>query len=166
MMRLFFRYVCIISLLFVNNAAALERLFTSQEQRYRLDHPVNKVQSPTESETIEASPVRMNGFVQNKQGRKTVWVNGDMQLKSVDGVKALGLSPGQSVIDKAGRRVKLKPGQLLDMKRHEIIEVFEYREPALNPDADQPENNADKSVEIKESVETVLKAHEGQAEQQ
>jgi hypothetical protein len=108
-----------------SDAQALERLFTTELQRYQLDHPNDqKTQTqPQPADRIER--VLFNGFVKSRQGRNTFWINGNMDEKPKLGIKALGLSAGRVVVDAQGRRVVLKPGQMADMNHHQVREVFD-----------------------------------------
>jgi hypothetical protein len=115
------------ALLFCSDSSALGRLFTTEAQRHQLEHPSEQqAQAQAQSRPTEKTePVLWNGFVKSRQGRKTLWINGNMHDKSKVGIRLLGLSAGRVIVDAQGRRIALKPGQMLDMNRREIKEVYD-----------------------------------------
>jgi hypothetical protein len=100
------------------DARALGRLFTTEAQRYQLEHPDTSPSKPQPGRNEE--PVLLNGFVQNEQGRKTLWINGGMRDNASQSPR-----PGRVIVDANGRRVALKPGQTLDTRHHAVRDVFD-----------------------------------------
>lgn len=104
------------ALLVCSDAQALGRLFTTEEQRHQLEHPSDQQAQLQPQPANNAEPVLLNGFVKSQQGHKTLWINGNMYDKPI---------AGRVIVDADGRRVVLKPGQMLDRSHHEIREVFD-----------------------------------------
>lgn len=111
-------------LFFCGECHALGRLFTTEEQRQQLEFPDKDIQNPLPAFADKTDTVLLNGFIKNRQGHKVVWINGDMHDKSTIGIKPVELSAGRVLVDAMGRRIWLKPGQMLDLHQHQITDVY------------------------------------------
>lgn len=136
-------------LLFCSDSHALGKLFTTEAQRQQLERPgEQQAQRQLQPANSSSGSVLLNGFVKSQQGRKTLWINGNMHDKTNAVVNSLG----RVTVDAQGRRVALKPGQMLDISRHEIREVFDQPASAIinteeAPAASQPGSSAAQSTE-------------------
>lgn len=143
MRRLAFLWV----LFFCSDSHALGRLFSTEEQRQQLEFPDKYAQNPPPALADKTNTVLLNGFIKNGQGHKTVWINGNMHDKSATGIKPDELSAGQVLVDAMGRRIRLKPGQMLDLHQHQVTDVYDRptelpvnveEAPAANPENQLP----------------------------
>lgn len=141
------------ALLFCSDSPALGKLFTTEAQRHQLEHPSERQAQAQSRPTDKTEPVLWNGFVKSRQGRKTLWINGNMHDKSKVGIRLLGLSSGRVMVDAQGRRIALKPGQMLDMNRREIKEV--YDRPAAVADNGQVPTDSQASLPTTQAEEAI-----------
>lgn len=116
------------------NAANLQRLFTTAEERMTLNQtranpPKDAVARKAVTETDYETPITIffNGFLQRSLGPTTVWLNGSNQpvqagfLAKVEAIEA-GILP--IVIGK--EEVYVKPGQIINTFDKKVEERFLY----------------------------------------
>lgn len=123
-------------------AAAEARLFTTSEQRERLDRlraeataeelareaePEPEAQVAQEEEPPPPPRVHLRGFVRRSDGPSAVWVNEGSSIKGIgEGIRIdSGRIQGGSVVVRLpdGRRVRLKPGQTWDPEGETVTDV-------------------------------------------
>lgn len=111
-------------------AGALERLFTTPEQRYQLGRTIKKQPEPIETTTAESKPsLQLDGFVKTPV-RNTIWINGRIEKPGASQAYSMlpGISPAHNVtVTVQGERIRLRPGQALIDKRV-IKDVYESRD--------------------------------------
>jgi hypothetical protein len=112
-------------------AQDIGRLFFTPEQRSALDarRRARVPDRPAAVPTAASPTTRVDGFVQRRDGRSTVWVNGESLGES--GPEAPRIEPGRSTdarvsvpIGDGGVRADLKPGQVLDRGTGEVRDVI------------------------------------------
>lgn len=125
-------------------AAAEPRLFTTAEQRERLDQlraeataeelaqaaepePEPEAQATRPAEPPPPPRVHLRGFIRRSDGPSAVWVNEGSTIQGIgEGIRIdSGQIRGDSVVVRLpdGRRVRLKPGQEWDPERGEVVDV-------------------------------------------
>lgn len=101
-----FLLLTLIGLLPTAQAGELGRLFFTPQQRQQLDMTGNSGDN-----NAQRNYIIVNGVVQKKGGKRTVWINGTAQAAEQDNDKA----PSTATVDVPGksRPVQLKVGQRL-----------------------------------------------------
>jgi len=105
-------------------AQELGRLFFPPEQRQALDQR-RRARVPDRPNTpVVVSPTtRMDGYVQRRGGKSTVFVNGEPLPESAP--EAPRISGGRATVNvgETGARAGLKPGEVLDRGTGEVRDV-------------------------------------------
>jgi len=111
------------------HAHAIGRLFTTPEERYRLDQgrgliaapapvpkpvPVAEAQQPPQPRQPPPAPVTVDGVIRRSDGRATVWIDGQPQDRRID-LASPRQPPRVGITLPSGEQVRLKPGQSVDM---------------------------------------------------
>lgn len=101
--------------------AQVGRLFTTPEERHKLDIARGTVAAPpaqpvTLAPPPPALPVTLNGTLRRSAGPSTVWLNQEAQHARVDGTRVTVTLP-------SGERVRIKPGQTLDPNAGAVKDV-------------------------------------------
>lgn len=106
-------------------AQELGRLFFSPEQRQALDAR-RRARMPDRPNTpIVVSPTtRMDGYVQRKNGKSTVWVNGEALPETAPEAPHIGTGRVTVNVGESGARAGLKPGEVLDRGTGEVRDVL------------------------------------------
>ena len=109
-------------------AQELGRLFFTPEQRAALDAR-RKARVPDKpAAAAVASPVtRVDGYVKRSQGPSTVWMNGESLPEGAADTPRIEPGRDASVsisVGENGRRVRLKPGEVLDRGSGEVKDVI------------------------------------------
>ena len=104
--------------------AQIGRLFTTPEERHKLDIARGTVAAPPAPPPVTlapppappAAPVTLNGMVRRSAGPSTVWLNQEAQHARVDGTRVTVTLP-------SGERVRIKPGQTVDPNAGAVKDV-------------------------------------------
>lgn len=126
-----------------SHADDLSRLFTDSKQRQQLNfmrergqlsaplaEGLSVNQSANQSSGQSRSLIEIKGFVQRENGNNVVWVNDTNTLKlphsSISGVKidARKIVNNTVTVTLSGKKLQLKPGQLLDSQHGLVIEKY------------------------------------------
>jgi hypothetical protein len=108
---------------------ALGRLFTTPEERHRLDVGRGLAAAPpAPPPPAEAAPppppapppVTVNGVVRRSGGQSTVWVNQQDEARPISGSNQ---DPRVTVTLPSGAQVQIKPGQTVDMATGQVREA-------------------------------------------
>ncbi len=148
-------YMLLLGMLYSPNSLALGRLFMSPEQRSALEKLTPDNQAENLDEQQKPNLLRLNGFVKTLNGRSTIWVNGQNQVK----VKPKNayiqhwISPQHQIsVDLQGERIQLRPGQTLDIDNR-IIKETQNHSPAIDSTDDNesklitdPEENSNQTA--------------------
>ena len=103
----------------------LGRLFMTVQQRQQLVHSAVASSAVTQ----QASVLYLNGFIRDRRGRKTIWIN-QHDLQSAPISSAVTVEPYvthryQVPVDAKGQRFLLKPGQRLTLETLQMADVFQ-----------------------------------------
>ena len=103
--------------------AQIGRLFTTPEERHKLDIARGTVAAPPAPPVAlapaappPAPPVTLNGTLRRSAGPSTVWLNQEAQHARVDGTRVTVTLP-------SGVRVRIKPGQTVDPNAGAVKDV-------------------------------------------
>jgi hypothetical protein len=113
-------------------AQELGRLFLTPEQRTALDarRKARIPDKPAAAPVVESPTTRVDGYVQRRGGRSTVWLNG---VPNQEGVQADGVQVGPGrrdprnvsvTVGENERQFELKIGQKLDRGSGEVTDVL------------------------------------------
>ena len=99
--------------------AQIGRLFTTPEERRQLDVARGTIAAPPAPPAAPAppppQPVTVNGVVRRSGGAATVWLNQEAQSANVNGSRVTVTLP-------SGNKVRIKPGQTVDMNTGAVTE--------------------------------------------
>jgi hypothetical protein len=106
-------------------AQELGRLFFTPEQRQALDQRRRARVPDRPSAPIVVSPTtRMDGYVQRRGGKSTVFVNGEPIPESDPSAPRIGTGRVTVNVGESGARAGLKPGEVLDRGTGEVRDVL------------------------------------------
>jgi hypothetical protein len=106
-------------------AQELGRLFFSPEQRQALDARRRARMPDRPSAPVVVSPTtRLDGYVQRKGGKSTVWVNGEALPETAPEAPRIGTGRVTVNVGESGTRAGLKPGEVLDRGTGEVRDVL------------------------------------------
>jgi len=106
-------------------AQELGRLFFTPEQRQALDQRRRARVPDRPSAPLVVSPTtRMDGYVQRRGGKSTVWVNGEALPETAPEAPRIGSGRVTVNIGEGGARAGLRPGEVLDRGTGEIRDVL------------------------------------------
>ena len=95
----------------------IDRLFTSPQQRQKLDTMRTAPSSGSQEQKPDVTNVELNGIMIRDDGNNVIWINNNSSLKSnkVDGVKvnpkAIDKDSYEVPVKADDHRIKMKPGQ-------------------------------------------------------
>jgi len=106
-------------------AQELGRLFFTPEQRQALDQRRRARVPDRPSAPLVVSPTtRMDGYVQRRGGKSTVWVNGEALPETAPEAPRIGSGRVTVNIGESGSRAGLRPGEVLDRGTGEVRDVL------------------------------------------
>jgi len=106
-------------------AQELGRLFFTPEQRQALDQRRRARVPDRPSAPLVVSPTtRMDGYVQRRGGKSTVWVNGEALPETAPEAPRIGSGRVTVNIGESGARAGLRPGEVLDRGTGEVRDVL------------------------------------------
>lgn len=102
----------------------LGRLFTTPEQRAKMDNTFSAAFGPMDASYDEGAQLRLNGVIRGSDGRRAIWLN-ERQLAPGD--TAVLLHDGRVRLQwNAGRSSRLvKPGQRVDKSTGRLYEPYD-----------------------------------------
>ena len=105
-------------------AQELGRLFFTPEQRQALDARRRARVPDRPSAPVVVSPTtRMDGYVQRRGGKSTVFVNGEPIPETDPSAPRIGTGRVTVNVGESGARAGLKPGEVLDRGTGEVRDV-------------------------------------------
>jgi hypothetical protein len=115
-------------------ADELGRVFFTAEQRAALDAR-RKARVPDKpAAAVVASPVtRIDGYVKRSRGPTTVWMNGESLPESAPEAPRVGADAVSISAGEGRRRIRLKPGEVLDRGSGEVRDVIGDGEIRVKP---------------------------------
>jgi hypothetical protein len=130
--------------IYAASTQGLERLFTTSEQRTRLDflrrqNSASVQQDASSSTAVNTSHLKINGIVTGSDGRRVLWVNGKVNASGnarlSTRARARLAKNGWVAVQRKGQRnsILLKAGQVLDLDSGRVHELYE------RPDSSQSE---------------------------
>ena len=106
-------------------AQELGRLFFTPEQRQALDQRRRARVPDRPSAPMVVSPTtRMDGYVQRRGGKSTVFVNGEPIPETDSSAPRIGTGRVTVNIGESGARAGLRPGETLDRGSGEVRDVL------------------------------------------
>ena len=115
-------------------AQELGRLFFTPEQRQALDQRRRARVPDRPSAPLVVSPTtRMDGYVQRRGGKSTVWVNGEALPETAPEAPRIGSGRVTVNIGEGGARAGLRPGEVLDRGTGEVKDVLGGGEIRVQP---------------------------------
>ena len=119
------------------DAAALERLFSTAQERAHLDALRRRAEhgpSDVEGARVEPAPdsarLRVDGLVVREHGPGSVWINGEWVSrdgKTREGIRVLGEAGGRVkiLLPQGSAAIRLKAGQHVDLATGAVRDAYE-----------------------------------------
>jgi len=115
-------------------AQELGRLFFTPEQRQALDQRRRARMPDRPSAPVVVSPTtRMDGYVQRRGGKSTVFVNGEAIPEHDTSAPRIGSGRATVNVGESGARAGLKPGEVLDRSTGQVRDVLGNGEIRIRP---------------------------------
>lgn len=138
--------VCSLLLLSTYESIAFGTLFTSPDERNRLNLYRNddKVRSYATSPEI-TDKIHLNGFVVRKEGKRTVWINNRSSEQRINNrqisIHSVDKEKVRVTLDGWSRPVNLRPGQAIDLSKGQIQEGFSVKKELSSSASNNSENS-------------------------